>query len=79
MLKIANSYHQTSGQKQQPTHDGFWWPMDEMVIPGWQEWKATGRYPNPYELARRIVPSFKEDIDNFNILIEGARPPTESK
>jgi hypothetical protein len=45
-----------------------------LVMHGWKEWKATGRYPDPVELAKRIKPNFVADIDNLERLVESGRP-----
>lgn len=43
------------------------------------EKKATGRYPDPEELARRIKPRWKRDIDHIAELIERTRPAEPEK
>lgn len=58
------------------SQDGFYYPFN-LVLAGWQEWKATGRYPNPIELAKRINSKFKGDIDHWQSLLDQGKPPPE--
>jgi hypothetical protein len=59
---------------------GFMFPL-KLVTLGWKEFKKTGIYPNPYELAKRINPQFMADIDYLDSLIEQGRPepPPDAK
>ena len=68
-------WHSTEAPKPSKETDrgGFRHPF-QLVLYGWKEHKATGRYPDPEELARRIKPNFVADIDYFNELIERGRP-----
>lgn len=53
--------------------DGYIWP-EYLVQAGFDEWQKTGRRPNPYELARRMVKSFNDDMDHFGLLVDKMRP-----
>lgn len=59
--------------------DGFLYPF-ALVVEGWTEWQATGRKPNPLELAQRVPKAWSDDLNHFNELIERGKPaPKEGR
>lgn len=53
--------------------NGFAFPFN-LVVLGYSEFRSTGRYPNPLELAKRINPQFVADINYLSELIDRAKP-----
>jgi hypothetical protein len=69
---------QTPQKSREEDRGGFWYPF-KLVLIGWREWKSTGRYPDPEELAKRIKPRFVDDINYLDELIERGKPKKDKQ
>jgi hypothetical protein len=81
ILDLIHDYHHPEQRKQplpQDERSGFYYPLN-LVAAGYQEWKATGRYPDPEELSKRLNTRFKGDIDYLSDSIEKLRPKPKDK
>jgi len=59
--------------------DGYFYPFEQLVVPGEDEWAKTGRIPHPKELEARLIARWVRDLVRWRNLKEAGRPKEPPK